>query len=507
MSSSKFKTIILIIIDGWGIALPSQGNATTSANLPFIRYLLNNFPNSKLLASGPAVGLLNNDPGNTEIGHLNIGAGRIIDAPITQIDRAITDGSFYSNQAFKNLIYHLKKYNGNLHLVGLFGSGHVHASNHHLSALLKLAKRAGIKNVYLHLFTDGRDSPPTAARSLLAKLERHLKNTGIGKIVTITGRFYAMDRDRRFERTKKAYQAFFGKAEVATTVAKAIDKSYKNGVTDEFIPPTIITNDDKPLGLITKNDGIIFFNHRGERAIQLTEFFTRELVSMNLFFVTMAEFDKNLHVSAVAFTPKPIKMTLGEVFSNNGLHQLRIAESEKSRFVTYYFNGYRKQSFPLEDRIIIPSPQVSTYDQKPEMSAFELTDELISQLNNNSYGFIVINFANPDMVGHTGLFKPTVIACEVIDRCLKKIIDVTLGNNLPVIITADHGNAEEKIDLKTGLSLTEHTNNPVPIMFVSQVLKDRKIHEGGILADIAPTILNLIGINIPTEMTGQNLLQ
>lgn len=509
MSSSKFKSIVLVILDGWGVAPPGIGNAIANAHLSYYNSLVKKFPNTTLLASGEAVGLLNNDPGNTETGHVNIASGRIIKSPISIINEALRTGSFFKNRIFRKVTNHLKKYGGNLHLMGLFGSGHVHASNDHLMGLLLLAKRNSIKNVYLHLFTDGRDSPRTAALSQVDNLRKQLEHDSTGAIASISGRFYAMDRDRRWQRTRKTYDALIqGLGNKATSPQSAIEEFYKKGVTDEFIPPTVFTeNSGKPLGLIAKNDAVVFYNHRGERARQLTEMFVNQnLQKLNIFFVTMTEFDKYLKVSAVAFPPERIKMTLGEVLSINELRQLRMAETEKERFVTYYFNGFQEKSFPLEDRIIIPSPKVSTYDLAPEMSALKLTEALLAQLKTGLYSFILINFANPDMVGHTGLFKPTIKACEIIDACLAKITDCVLKMNGLVIITADHGNAEEKIDLKTGLTLTEHTDNPVPLIFVDRNFSWRKLLKGGILADLAPTILKLMGIQVPKEMTGKNLL-
>lgn len=393
--------------------------------------------------------------------------------------------------------------------MGLLGVGHVHASNEHLLALLNWAKLNDLRKVFLHLFTDGRDSPPTSALSLVSNLEKQLRAQNLGVIASISGRFYAMDRDRRLGRTKKVYQALrFGQGEKINSIARAIENSYQKCLTDEFILPTLIVNKQNvPLGLISQNDVVIFYNHRGERAIQLTELFLPEIKRMNLFFVTMTEYDKHLPVSAVAFAPKRIKMTLGEVLSINELRQLRLAESEKERFVTYCFSGFREESFPGEARIIIPSPKVPTYDLKPEMSAFELTDVLLEKLKTETYNFILLNFANPDMAGHTGLFKPTVKACEAVDANLKRIVDMVLKTDNLLLITADHGNAEEKIDLTTGLILTEHTNNPVPIILVAKNFEGKTLKEGGILADIAPTVLKLMKLEVPPEMTGKDLLQ
>lgn len=506
MNSSKVNRIVLIVLDGWGLAPESPCNPISCANLPFYKSLLLNFPNTRLLASGEAVGLLNNSPGNTSIGHLNLAAGRIVKSPLREINEAIEEGSFFKNKAFKKIIRHLKKHSSALHLLGLFGLGHVHSSTEHLLALLELAKINQIEKVYLHLFTDGRDSPPKSALTLFSNFEEKLKKEKLGVIATIAGRFYAMDRDRRWPRTEKAFEVLKGLGKKAKSASLAIRESYQNGTPDEFIKPTVLTdNQGNPLGKISQNDGIIFFNHRGERAIQLSELILKKKQNLNLFFLSLTEFDKHLMVSAVAFPPRPVEKTLGEVISEYRLRQLRLAETEKARFVTYYFNGFREKNFPLEKRIIIPSPRVPTYDLKPEMSALELIQALFQEIEKN-YSFILLNFANPDMVGHTGLFKATVRACETIDLCLKKIIEKTLATDSLVIITADHGNAEEKIDLKTGLTLTEHTNNPVPFILVDKNLKNVKLREG-ILADVAPTILNLLGLPKPVEMTGKNLIK
>ncbi len=503
------KPVVLVVLDGWGLAAQTAGNPIAQAKLPTMERL-KNFPHSQLLASGTAVGLLDNDPGNTEIGHVSLAAGRVSKTPIVRITEAIKNGSFFTNKALLQATDYVKKYHSNLHLMGLLGSGNVHASNDYLYALLKLAKQEEVENVFLHLFTDGRDSSPTAALSLVNDLQKHLVQLGSGTIATITGRFFAMDRDRRWSRTKKAYEAVLGGVgEKFTSTSDLINSWYQKNITDEFIPPSVVTHKNgNPLVKIGEHDSVIFYNHRIDRAKQLTAMLTNNNKhSLKLFFVSMVEYDKHLPVQAVAFPPEPLRETLGEIFAQKGLSQLRAAESEKERFVTYYFNGYQEQPFDSEDRLIVPSPQVNTYDEKPAMSAFELTEQVLVKMEDDNYDFILINFANPDMVGHTGLFKPTVEACEAVDTCLGKILDKILQTKTGLlIVTADHGNAEEKIDLKTGVTLTEHTSNPVPIIFAGSTVKEKQILSGGILADVAPTLLNLLNIKTPSVMTGKNLL-
>lgn len=504
MNSLKYRPAVLIILDGWGVAPPSFGNAITSSHLPYFNQLLANFPNTTLLASGTAVGLPKNEPGNTQTAHLNLGAGRVVYQDLPRINLSIADGTFFKNPAFIGAINHAKAHNSKLHLMGLVGATGVHANPEHLYALLKLAKDEDFPRVFVHFFTDGRDTAPYEGMTRLLELENYLQKINIGKIATISGRFYAMDRDKRWERTEKTYSALInGVGEKASIPTVALEAYYRNGITDEFIPPTVIIgSDNKPVGLIEKDDAIIFFNHRGERAAQLTQKILQN--TLNLFFVTLTQYD-DLPVSAIAFLPTKLKNTIGEVFSRVGLKQLRLAESEKARFITYYFSGNVEEKFPGEERIIIPSPTVKTYDLEPQMAAFGITKTLLEKLSLNTFDFLVVNFANADMVGHTGLFKPTVIACEAIDNCLGQIVNNILKTNAILFITGDHGNAEEKIDIKSGLTLNEHTKNPVPLILVGNGVKNLKLKHNGMLADIAPTILKLVGLEIPQEMTGNIL--
>lgn len=532
------KPIVLIILDGWGLAPPGPGNAVTLAKTPNFNKFWHAFPHTQLLASGEAVGLPRGEDGNSEVGHLNLGAGQIVFQDLPRINMSIADGTFYQIPAFKQVSEQVRKNNSALQLLGLIGSGGVHSSLEHLFALLQLARNEGLTNVYLHLFTDGRDSPPTSSLIYINKIQAVLEKLGIGKIATICGRYFAMDRDHRWERTQKAYDLLTqGKGEQITSIKDAIKQSYDKGITDEFIEPQVVDKN----GLIKDHDGVIFFNFRIDRPRQLTKAlvstnfeeakvikssfdpyaekyglhqyqrfgktttFKRIKVLKDLFFVTMTEYEKNLPVQ-LAFPPEIVKIPLSRILSENGLRQFHIAETEKERFVTYYFNGQREEAFPGEDRTEVPSPKVATYDQKPEMSAYEVTDELIRRLKAQFYDFIIINFANPDMVGHTGVLTAGIKACEVVDECLGRIVEVISNLGGVAIITADHGNVEEMIDPVTGEVDTEHSSNPVPFIVVSNQIDQVGILPQGILADVSPTILKIMKFDKPDLMTGRNLL-
>lgn len=538
------KPVVLIILDGWGIAPPGPGNAISQANLPNFNRLWYSFPHTTLAASGEAVGLPRGEDGNSETGHLNLGAGRVVYQALPRINMSIADGSFFKNLAFLKAIRHAEKNNGNLHLLGLVGAGGVHSNIEHLLALLHLCNEQNFKRIFLHLFTDGRDCPPTSAQTYIFKIETELKSLGFGEIATISGRYYSMDRDFRWERTEKAYLALTkGIGEKASSAEEVIRNSYRKEITDEFILPTVIFKNNKPLATIKEDDSVIFFNFRIDRPRQLTRAFVldnfekeakkmtfdplaeryykktivelpktivpfkRDSKIANLFFVTMTEYEKGVTVSAIAFSPIKVKLTLGEIIANKGLRQLRITESEKERFVTYYFNGQREGPFVGEDRIIVPSSKVPTYDLKPEMSAFEITEKLLKKLDQRVYSFILVNFANADMVGHTGIVPAAVKACETIDLCLKKIVRKVLIQNGTCIIIADHGNVEEMINSKTGGIDTEHSNNPVPFILVNKKFEGvPKELRSGILADVASTVLSLTGITEPNIMTGRRLI-
>ncbi|MBI1862928.1 2,3-bisphosphoglycerate-independent phosphoglycerate mutase [Candidatus Microgenomates bacterium] len=541
------QSVILIVLDGFGLAPPGPGYAVYLANPTNINALLYTYPNTTLKASGEAVGLPPTDVGNTEVGHLNMGAGRVVYQDLPRINMSIADGSFFQNESLQHTKRHLDQTKGKLHIIGLVGDGFVHASVEHLHALLYFAKENNIQNTFVHCITDGRDSPPRSAHGTIALLEEKLAALKIGKIASVMGRYYAMDRDRRWERIEKAYRCLTtGIGISANSALEAVDQSYKQDRTDEFIDPTVIMENGKPRACIEEGDAVIFFNYRIDRPRELTKAFVLDeferdaniITSFdpyagrhtqgggpdiknqilnkpfergpkipNLFFVTMTEYEKTMPVH-VAFPPGIVNIPLGRVVSDKGYAQLRMAESEKERFVTDYFNGHREQAFPLEDRLIIPSPKVPTYDMKPEMSAYELTETLIKNIRDDKYKFILINFANADMVGHTGNIEASIRAVKTLDDCLNRIVQAALGLNYMIMITADHGNVEQKINPQTGQISTEHTANPVPFVAISNQLQGRMVKlQSGILADIAPTILSVLEIPIPGDMTGRNLLE
>ncbi|OGM12174.1 phosphoglycerate mutase (2,3-diphosphoglycerate-independent) [Candidatus Woesebacteria bacterium RBG_16_36_11] len=544
------KTVILAILDGWGISQPSPGNAISLAKTVNYNRLWASYPHTQLKASGEAVGLPRDGAGNTETGHLNLGAGRIVYQDLERINISIADGSFFENQVLIDAIENARKNNSKLHLIGLLGAGGVHSNADHLYALIHLAKIKKFNNVFLHIITDGRDSPPTASLTYIRNLKGVLEREKVGQIASIMGRYWAMDRDRRWDRTAKAYFALTkGEGHLIKTCEEAIALSYSQGKTDEFIEPCLISDPaGTPMALIQSNDSVIFFNFRIDRPRQLTasflikdfkedsialdfdpylekyekthiaarvlfhqKIFNRGEPLNNLYFVTMTQYSKSLVDAGakVAITPEVIAMPLGRIISEAGLRQLRMSESEKERFVTFYFNGQREAPFSQEERIIVPSPNVPTYDQKPEMSAYEVTEKLLEILRSREhYSFILINFANADMVGHTGNIGPAVKACEVVDECLGKIANFILAYGGTLIVTADHGNAEEMINLHTGQIDTEHNSNSVPFIAVSKSLLGKaQTLSAGILGDIAPTVLALLALEMPGEMTGRNLLK
>lgn len=534
------KPVVLIILDGWGIAPVGPGNAVAQAKTPNFTKFWTVYPHTQLTASGQAVGLPKGEKGNSETGHLNLGAGQIIFQDLPRIDMAIADGTFFENEVFKKAVEHTKKYSSSLHFLGLIGAGGVHSSLEHLIALLHFAKNEKVDKVYLHLFTDGRDSPPNSSSIYLNQIEEVIKKIGVGKIATLCGRYYAMDRDNHWERTKKAYDALtLGVGKETNYWQTAIQESYAQGKTDEFLEPVILDKE----GLIKDSDAVIFFNFRIDRPRQLTKAFVlpdfeklnpkktsfdpyaeryglkiyeapkgtttfkREKVLKNLFFVTMTEYEKNLPVW-VAFPPETVKLPLARLLAENGLRQLHIAESEKYPHVTVFFDGGREKPFVGEDWVEIPSPRVPTYDLKPEMAAYELTEQVLKRIKSNFYDFILVNFANPDMVGHTGVISAGIKACEAVDECLGKIVSCVLNLGGVCVITADHGNVEEMINLTTGEVDTEHSANPVPLIIVSREFNQGgRILPRGILADVAPTLLPFLGIEKPQLMTGRNLLQ
>jgi len=522
------KPVVLVIMDGWGIAPHSPSNPVSLAKLPNYHWLIDTFPTMAVQASGEAVGLPWGEMGNSEVGHLNLGAGRIIYQNLPRISKTIADGSFYKNKAFIEASAHVKKNKSALHLMGLIGVGSVHSSMDHLYALMEFCQQQKLKNVFLHLILDGRDSARDSGLILVKKVIDKISELKVGTIATVTGRYYTMDRDNRWEREKKAYQAIAeGKAEqYAKDALAAIKESYKKKVYDEEFIPTVIGQEGKPTAVVNDDDAIIFFNFRPDRARQITTAFTlpgfdkfeRPHYLKNLLFVSMTQYDKDLP-TVVAFPPEEVKYPLARVISEAKLKQLHIAETEKYAHVTYFFNGGREKSYPGQENIIIPSPSVASYDKQPEMSAHKVTERLIKELKKESFDFVVVNYANPDMVGHTGKVKETIKALEAVDECLGKLIKTVLSTDGIVFITADHGNAEELSNLQTGAMDKEHSVNPIPFIAVGRQWEGNRpfkdmiaehdlsmLQPTGILSDIPVTILTYMGLKPAPDMTGNNLL-
>ena len=505
------KLTMLMILDGFGENNHKEGNAVKLANKPNIDKLMKKYPTTKIAASGLAVGLPEGQMGNSEVGHTNIGAGRIVYQELTRITKSIEDGDFFTNQEFIDAIDNCKKNNSKLHILGLVSDGGVHSHIRHLYGLLEMAKRRDFEDVYIHCFLDGRDTPPASAETYIMQLEEKMKEKGVGKIASISGRFYAMDRDKRWERVKKCYDAIVnGEGNKSGSAISAIESSYQKEVFDEFVEPTLICNGDTPIATISENDSVIFFNFRPDRAREITRalvdpnFDGFENKDLNLFFVCFTSYDETMPNVRIAFKKEPLINTFGEVISKKGYTQLRIAETEKYAHVTFFFNGGEEKQYEGEDRILIPSPKVETYDMKPEMSAYEVTEKVVDAINSQKYNAIILNYANPDMVGHTGSLEAAIKAIEAIDECVGKVVEAILSNDGTLLITADHGNSEQMIDYKTGEPHTAHTTNPVPLILVSNDNK-YKIKTGR-LADLAPTLLELMNIEKPKEMTGNSLL-
>ena len=507
------KPVMLMILDGFGIAPESEGNAVAAAKKPNYDRLVANYPHSQLQASGMFVGLPDGQMGNSEVGHLNIGAGRIIYQELTRITKEINEGGFFTNEALLKAMENAKKDNSALHLMGLLSNGGVHSHIDHLKGLLKLAKEQGVKNVYVHGFMDGRDVAPGSGKDFVVELENYMAEIGVGKIATISGRYYAMDRDNRWERVQLAYDAMvLGKGETSTSATLCMEKSYADNKSDEFVLPCVIEENGAPTGTIKNGDSVVFFNFRPDRAREITraindkEFVGFERETLDLVFVTMTQYDKTLEGVEVAYRPEAITNTLGEYVASKGLNQLRIAETEKYAHVTFFFNGGVEKENEGEDRALIASPKVATYDLKPEMSAPELTDELINRLDSGKYDMVILNYANPDMVGHTGVLEAAKAAIEAVDTCLGRVVDKVLELDGTVFITADHGNAETMIDAETGNPFTAHTTDPVPFVWVSNHTEGKSLKDGK-LADIAPTMLTVMGLDVPAEMTGESLIK
>ena len=508
----KDKVTMLMILDGFGDNPNKDGNAIKLANTPNIDKLMKKYPNTDIYTSGKYVGLPDGQMGNSEVGHTNIGAGRIVYQELTRITKSIEDGDFFSNQELISAIENCKKNNSKLHILGLVSDGGVHSHIRHLYGLLELAKRRDFEDVYVHCFLDGRDTPPASAEGYIIKLQEKMQEKGIGKIASISGRFYSMDRDKRWQRVQKCYDALVkGEGLKANSAVKAIEDSYQKEVFDEFVEPTVICNGEEPIAKIEENDSVIFFNFRPDRAREITraivdkEFNEFETKKMNVYFVCFTNYDETMPNVHIAFKKETLHNTFGEVVSKAGLTQLRIAETEKYAHVTFFFNGGEEKQYPGEDRILVPSPKVETYDQKPEMSAYEVTDKVVEALENDKYDAVILNFANTDMVGHTGSLEAAIKAVEAVDECVGRIVKVIEEKKGNLLITADHGNAEQMIDYKTGEPHTAHTTNPVPIILITDN-PNYKLKENGKLADLAPTMLDLMGLEKPEEMTGESLL-
>ena len=502
---------MLMILDGFGKNPKKEGNAVAGAKKPNIDKLMMTCPTAEVYASGKAVGLPDGQMGNSEVGHTNIGAGRIVYQDLTRITKSIEEGEFFSIKELTSAIDNCKRHNSKLHIMGLLSDGGVHSHIRHLYALLELAKRKDFEDVYVHCFLDGRDTPPASGESYILQLEEKMKEKGVGKIATISGRFYSMDRDKRWDRVEKGYKALvYGEGEKATSAISAIEASYQKEVFDEFVEPTVICNGDEPIATINNNDSVIFFNFRPDRAREITrslvdpEFDGFEVKPLDLYYVCFTQYDETIPNVQVAFKPEALVNTFGEYVSKKGLTQLRIAETEKYAHVTFFFNGGAEKQYKGEDRILIPSPKVQTYDLKPEMSAIEVTDKVVKAINSDKYNCIILNYANPDMVGHTGNLEATIKAIETIDGCVERVVKAMEEKQGVILMTADHGNAEQMIDYKTGEPHTAHTTNPVPLVLIG--MQGVKLKEGK-LADLAPTMLNIIGLEKPDEMTGENLIE
>ncbi|MHB1253214.1 MAG: 2,3-bisphosphoglycerate-independent phosphoglycerate mutase [Candidatus Humimicrobiaceae bacterium] len=524
MENSKNKInypVCLIILDGWGVSGNTQGNAIFSAKKPNMDSFMGMYPNTRLLASGLAVGLPEGQMGNSEVGHLNIGAGRIVYQDLTKISRSIELGKFFSKEAFLAAISNTKKNKSSLHLMGLLSDGGVHSHIDHLKALIELAKKNDVKNLFLHAFLDGRDVPPRSAQTYLKEIKKFMDKEGYGEISTVSGRYYAMDRDNRWERVNKAYNNLvYRDGKHYKDALSLVQDSYDNNIDDEFVVPACVNVLDEEKAKIKTNDSIIFFNFRPDRARELTrtfiikdfsEFDKGDSVPEELVFVCMTEYDikfNGIPGVYIAYPPKDISKTLGEVVSENHLKQLRIAETEKYAHVTFFFNGGIEKANPGEDRILIPSPKVATYNLKPEMSAYKVANELIERISEKIYHLIIVNFANADMVGHTGFFKPVVKAIEAVDECVGKIVNkINEVGGIP-LITADHGNAEDMVNEQMQCSMTAHTNSKVPFILCSNGVKELVSEKDNPkLCDIAPTILELLDLKKPAEMTGSSLIK
>lgn len=504
----------IMILDGFGYNPKREGNAILSAGTPNIDKLAARYPHTLIAASGMDVGLPEGQMGNSEVGHLNIGAGRIVYQEFTRITKSILDGDFFENPAFLSAVESVRKSGGKLHLMGLVSDGGVHSHMDHLLALVDLAKRQGLENVYIHAFMDGRDVPPSSGKGYIQQLEAALADKQFGAIATVMGRYWAMDRDKRWERVAQAYNAMVkGEGAAAQSAVQAMQQSYDAGETDEFVKPTVVQKDGKPVAKIESGDAVIFFNFRPDRAREIT----RALIQPDfaefergayqpVTFVSLTQYDATFENLSVAFHPQSLDGTLGQTLALHGKTQLRIAETEKYAHVTFFFNGGVEQPNPGEERSLIPSPKVATYDLKPEMSAYEVADEAVRRIQSGAYDTMILNFANPDMVGHTGVMQAAEQAVRAVDECAGRVVQAVLATGGGIIVTADHGNADQMIDEVNGGPFTAHTTNPVPVIIADERMVGKTLREGGRLADLAPTLLALMGLPVPGEMTGKTLI-
>lgn len=508
------RPVALIILDGFGMRDESFGNAVMAADKPNFDRYWEQYPHTLLNAKGEYVGLPEGQMGNSEVGHLNIGAGRVVYQSLSRVNNAIQDRSFFDRQAMNHLAGHVKKHDSSLHIMGLVSDGGIHSHIKHMYAIVEFAKLHGIEKVYIHAFTDGRDCDPKSGAGFLKETEEKLAELGVGQVASVSGRYYAMDRDNRWERVEKVYDVLVnGKGEVGTDPVEVLKKSYENDLTDEFVLPTVIEKDGKPVATIQDNDAIMFFNFRPDRAIQLSKVFKEkagfegfklsENHPENLLLVSMTKYSDDIDTDIV-FPPEDLKNTLGETLSAQGYKQLRAAETEKYPHVTFFLNGQKEKPFEGEDRLLIPSPKVATYDLQPEMSAYELTDGLLERIESDEYDAYIINFANPDMVGHSGKLEPTKKAIEAVDECLGKVVDALLAKGGAAIITADHGNADI-VTNPDGSPMTAHTTEPVPCIITKEGVELKPVLEGA-LCDLAPTLLDLLGGEQPAEMTGSSIV-
>jgi 2,3-bisphosphoglycerate-independent phosphoglycerate mutase len=513
----KIKPVVLVVLDGWGLRAQREANAIAIAGTPNMDALTREYPSTRVETSGLSVGLPEGQMGNSEVGHTNMGAGRIVYQDLVRINRAVEDGSFFQNDALVMACRRAKAGSGALHLMGLVSDGGVHSTQEHLYACLDLARREGVPRCFVHAFMDGRDTPPKSGADFMGQLERRMAGTGYGKLATVHGRYYAMDRDKRWDRVGQAYAAMVrGEGYRAPGGARAVEESYARGENDEFIKPTVIVNGDaKPVGQVRDGDAVLFFNFRADRAREITRAlaepgfkdFDRKVVPQLSAYVCMTQYDETFPWP-VAFGPTSLEEIFPEIVSRAGLKQLRCAETEKYAHVTFFFNGGRETVYPGEDRILVPSPRdVKTYDEKPEMSAREVTDKLTAAIATGQYGFVLVNFANPDMVGHTGILEAAVKAVKVVDECVGRVWKAAQAQHMAMLVTADHGNCEMMTDPVTGQPHTAHTLNPVPFILADPEFRGARLRSQGVLADVAPTALQVMGLPQPKAMKGLGLVQ